>query len=508
MNTNTSNNNDSVNHLQKAEAYLTSIGIAFTDDHILHMQRYEDFLYMKDKAYTKVNRSELTSRPDHNGLGGLDYTTNKDDKKLSNIHLIALYSIISIMMTEQIDLTVEEDNDTSEAQKQANTNAINSLRKHYKKYNLWGRLEQCLTDVLGVGAVGIFIDYNNRLTIRHTIYNGTSILPLKIVDDTIVDVAFVGHDPIDDKKTILTICTKNVDIKTESNSEVGKGGNPQKPIDNGYTVVVMSLGEGDPVMLEKPTILPIRPFVILKPYLNTKNTNYTNAFGYPIYWNFRDYIERIDNLVDAHYTEVEMAKRQFFISDKLLPKDESGNYVIPPEWKRGFVVMSDENHNSAMGEGLIKEFAPTPILDKYSAEIECLKKEFSVAIGLGSDSLSMNKRLAPTATQIISENTEKYATAQKHYNQMATEFIVLNKAILYYISTYGLDKDVTDYNIDVMYSHVDNVIEDKGTITDRANSKVDRGVMSVYRHLKEVEQLSGDDLTQELARLGYDENGM
>ncbi len=491
-NTNSNTKNNEIDNMENAKKYLSELDISYYDEHIEYINQYKSFLYSQDRNYNYKNVVVNKVIENEFGEKQLSYDRKNMQRRLTKVQLIALKEFASMLFNEQTSFKQAYD---STADSKTITSNIKALEACYIKNDIWRMLEGSMIEVLGVGTVGIVVGYDKHYGIENTVYGADAILPLKIVGKKIVEACFVGIDEYNPNHTRLTIFTEN--FSSENNNS-----NSQS-----YNVCIITLDENaNEIESErKEYTIPVKPFIILRPF-NRDVVEYSNAFGYPIYWDYLDTIADIDELYNLKVRDAQISKRRIFISKDLLV-DSFGNVAIPEDLADAFVTIIDgESSNSKDGNKFFQEFNPTPIIDKYNDAIERNIKYFSSAVGLGANTLSLQKNLAPTATQIISENTEKFNNTLKHYSMMHNEFIALNKAILYFIGEY-INKDV-DYNIDIMFNIQDNIIEDTNSIITRSLAEKNAGAMSVYSYLKEVKGLGGQELIDELARLSLDENGL
>lgn len=494
LNTNINSNISNIDNMENAKKYLNENSVSYYDEHIDYIDKYKKFLYSQDRDHNY--RNVVVNKIIENEFGEkeLSYDRKTEQRRLTKVQLLALKEFASMLFNEQTSFKQAYD---SNADDKTITENIKALEAYYTKNDIWRMLESSMINVLGVGTVGIVVGYSKHYGIENTIYSPDTILPLRIVGKKIVDACFVGADDYNPNYTRLSIFREK-----PSRENINKQLNERS-----YDVTLITLDEnGFEVESERVEYyIPIRPFIILRPF-NRDVIEHSNAFGYPIYWDYLDTIRDIDDLYNLKIRDAQISKRRIFISKDLLV-DSFGNVAIPDDLADAFITIVDnESSNSKDSNKFFQEFNPSPIIEVYDNAIERNIKYFSTAVGLGANTLSLQKNLAPTATQIISENTEKFNNTLKHYSMMHNEFITLNKAILYYVKSY-INENV-DYNIDIMFNIKDNIIEDTNTIISRSLKEKTAGAMSVYSYLKEVKGLSGLELTDELARLSLDANGL
>ncbi len=497
--------NSSVNYLEIAGNYLKENNIDFYSRHIPYINKYRDFLYSQDKKYNSLDIIINNIRQNSLGEDELFFDKKNIARHLTKIQLLAIKEFASSLFNEQIDFKSAEDIENTKHNNEAVTKSIKALEKYYIENDAWKILETSMIEVMGVGSIAIVTDYDSVYGIQHICYPANCILPLKIVGNKIVDVCFVGTDTNNTEHTRLTIFRQNVVSKIIASSDLNVANKKVKTVE-GYKTNIVTLDKDGKVIEDESFEynIAVRPFIILKPF-NRNVIEYSNAFGYPIYWDYLDIIDDIDDLYNLKKREANLSKRRIFMSSDLI-KNNNGKITIPPDLEDAFITILDgESSNSSVVQKFFQEFSPNPILDVYDKAMENSIRYFSASVGLGSNTLSLNKITAPTATQIISENTEKFTNTLKHYSMMRNEFIVFNQCLLYFINKY-IDSSVS-YDIKIMFNTEDNIIEDTNALTERALKEKNAGVLSTYLYLKNVKGLSGQALVDELARHGLDSNG-
>lgn len=495
------------NHIEKAIQYLEkAYGISSSSiyqKHIPYMIKNKTYLYSKDIQSTTTKEFEYSTVETESGHKLKQDLINREKKQLKT-HLQVCKEFASYFFNEKVDFKLSDaEADTTKA-----TNEIEYLKEHYNKKDFWQRLEKGMIEVFGIGTVGIVNSYDETWGIQNTFYDAYCILPLSIIDNKIQEVAFVGTDVIDDTKTFISLHRRNwVESSFITDEAIPKTITTKK--ENGYTVDTITLDESGN-LIESESYLnrlsPVRLFVILKPF-GRKAYDYADCFGIPIFADAVDICQGIDDIYNAQRRDLEISENMLLASKNLFIDPITNKMSIPARFKNGnTILLGEENLNSIDNKPIIRLENLNTKINEYAQNLTEAYKMLSLSVGLGAETLAINKISTPTATQVISDNSQKFNSLKKHFGQMQDELTVLNSAILFLANENTNNKSL-DYTIKITFNTSDNILVDDETLRQEAISLFQAGLMSIYRFLTEYENLQGQDLIDELARLGYDENG-
>lgn len=495
------------NHIEKAIQYLEkAYGISSSSiyqKHIPYMIKNKTYLYSKDIQSTTTKEFEYSTVETESGHKLKQDLINREKKQLKT-HLQVCKEFASYFFNEKVDFKLSDaEADTTKA-----TNEIEYLKEHYNKKDFWQRLEKSMIEVFGIGTVGIVNSYDETWGIQNTFYDAYCILPLSIIDNKIQEVAFVGTDVIDDTKTFISLHRRNwVESSFITDEAIPKTITTKK--ENGYTVDTITLDESGN-LIESESYLnrlsPVRLFVILKPF-GRKAYDYADCFGIPIFADAVDICQGIDDIYNAQRRDLEISENMLLASKNLFIDPITNKMSIPARFKNGnTILLGEENLNSIDNKPIIRLENLNTKINEYAQNLTEAYKMLSLSVGLGAETLAINKISTPTATQVISDNSQKFNSLKKHFGQMQDELTVLNSAILFLANENTNNKSL-DYTIKITFNTSDNILVDDETLRQEAISLFQAGLMSIYRFLTEYENLQGQDLIDELARLGYDENG-
>ena len=472
-----------MNITNKAIEFLSKNNITVYKEHIPFVNEYRAFFNMNDDNYTKeqvfVNRS---------GGEHLHKEAAQKVRYITNIHLSPCKEFAKLLFNEKVDFKSDDEI----------TNQINVLRKYYTDKKVWLMLEQNMIEIFGTGTLGIMNSYDNFYGIQHIPFSADRILPISIVNNEIKECVFVAENEMD--KTILLYkhtVNKDEHVKSTTNKK-----NKNRLGQVAYKVEIIKLNENGiqiPYDENNDTKIidsAVKQFIIIKPF-NVGSIYHSNAFGMPIYWKYLFYVKSIDKISYIQDKDIDLSQKQAFVDESLLD-DGFGNYIVPNAFTTAFITkFNSSTNNSSEHEKFFEVYSPIPNSEVYDKAIEYKVKSFSREMGLGSSGLSIDKISAKTATQIISENAEKFSTLKKHYSMMRDAFIDFNRAILFLLQSN--ENIELDYDVNIEYNVSDSIIEDDAAIEERALKEYNAGLMSARRYLSSVKGLSGDELEAELA---------
>lgn len=434
--------------------------------------------------------------------GDPSVTEKGREKNLFKAHIQACKQWAGMMFNENTDLEIKDD--IKEDDKTTGKAELERLKKHYEDYGLWRMLEQAMFEVFGIGTVGIVTEYDNNYGVVHKVYPADAFYPLTTVAGKVREAAFVSELVRGDKKYTIV----NVHLETIENETLTNGEGPPLLKSAGkstYTIKNYAFEGEAPVDVAElgfkdEYTSPVRMFSILKPFSRHIENYNNNAYGVPVYYDCKDMIGEIDDLYDIKQRDTQTSQRVIFIDKETMVFDKNGRALIPQFLMGVIVTTKPIEGQGGFAENMpVKDFAPDPKCGVYSQELQDALSRFFIAVGLGSESFKHSERGIATATQVISENQEKYVHLAKHNSVMAFEFIAMNKAILSCLNEFERGKFGLDINIG--YFIQDGVVLDDETSRQIAMEEVAAGLMSSECYLTKYRGLSGEDLDEELARL-------
>lgn len=495
----------------RARDTLKMLGILVDDSHLDQVTLWRE-LFEGEGPDNFERRVMVTKDAKTGGVTGTavakgDATDIRLRKKLSyNAHIQACKKWAGLFFNEKTDLKVSDTADEEENENVADKE-LEFLQQHYEDAGVWPMLEENFPEVFGMGTMAVATEFSTDFGIVHKWHSAENIYPIETSQGKIKSVVFASKFTWTDEKdyTLYNVHEEQRKRRTEA---LGTGGVVAIPsINNDYRIRNIIIGPDNerPLNPEEFGLVgeytsPVRLFSVFKPF-NRKIRDFNNALGIPIYYDSTDMIAEIDELYDIKHDDTNKSRRNIFIDKDALTYDALGKANIP-QYLWGTVV-STKAMDGKGGEQKyepIKEFAPEPKMEKYSTELQAAVNRFSDSVGLGSDAFKIDRGQKATATQVISENQEKYVNLKKHLSVNTPEFIAFNRAILT-VAVDSLKRTELDPSQAIGFFIQDSVILDDETLREGALQEVREGLRSKESYLEEFRGLSGKNFEEELARL-------
>lgn len=491
---------------------LKMLGILVDDSHLDQVTLWRDLFEGEGpdnyERRVMVSKDKKTGGVTSSAIAKGDTTTVRLRKKLSfNAHIQACKKWAGLFFNEKTDLKVSDVADEEEAENVA-SKELEFLQQHYEDAGVWPMLEENFPEVFGMGTMAVVTEFSSNFGIAHKWHSAENIYPIETFQGKIRSVVFSSKFKWTDGKE-YTLYNVHEEQRTKRTEAKGTGGVVAVPAtDNGYRIRNIITGPDDgnkPLTPEEFGLVseytsPVRLFAVFKPF-NRKIRDFNNVFGIPIYYDSVDMIAEIDELYDIKHDDTNKSRRNIFIDKDALTYDALGKANIPQYlWGTVISTQAMEGKGGEQKYEPIKEFAPEPKMEKYSTELQAAVNRFSDSVGLGSDAFKIDRGQKATATQVISENQEKYVNLKKHLSVNTPEFIALNRAILT-VAVESLKRTDLDPKQAIGFFIQDSVVVDDETLREGALQEVRDGLRSIESYLEEFRGLSGKKLKEELARL-------
>lgn len=218
-------------------------------------------------------------------------------------------------------------------------------------------------------------------------------------------------------------------------------------------------------------------FSFIKPNI-VNNIDVDSPFGVSIFANAIDVLQGIDLTYDAFCEEVRIGKSRMFINKKLINYDENGERYVFDVNQTGFYFLG-ENGGTSSGQPLIV-YSPTLRTEQMFKGINDSLNLLSSKVGFGENHYRFNQVSLTTATQVISEQNEKFRTKKKH--EIIIERVIKEACycLMYIWNEFCNKKDIGTFNLneEVKVIFDDSIIEDKATEMSNDRMDVASGVMS------------------------------
>lgn len=404
----------------------------------------------------------------------------------------------SILFTERDELICNN---------QKNQEYLNEKLKELKFYDImpdniekafWSGTEATIIRIKNAKIINKQIVADENTYIELINVDAEQIIPLKVDNGKIIDVAFVSETVINDKKSYY------IEIhELEENGYVIRN----KYIDeNGNEI------RNEEVVEEYETNSEIPLFVILEPRI-LNNIQNNNGLGISVYGNATDQLKACDTAFNNYMKDMELGGKKVFYNKKLVKynirtttNSETGETIteeipIYPDdiTKQQFQIVGDEMENPNE-KPLIQEYNPSLRVSENEEAINLALNLLAFKMGMGKYYRFENGTVV-TATQYIGENKDLVANAKKHRSAVNEYSIGIAKAILL-IGRILFNQDVTEED-EINLTDKDGFLISDEELQERYRQDFRDGLMSKKEYLIKARGMSEEQaikVLQEIAQ--------
>lgn len=326
--------------------------------------------------------------------------------------------------------------------------------------------------------------------------NASQIIPLKVDNGKIVDVAFVSDTMINGKKSyyieIYELKEKGYVIRN-------------KYIDERGNELV-----NDEVVEEYETNSNVPLFSILKPRI-LNNIEDSNGLGISVYANAIDQLKACDTAFNNYVKDMELGGKKVFYNKKLIKYNvqtitdsETGETVrkeipIYPDdiTRQQFQVVGDEMDNIEQ-EPLIHEYNPDLRIADNETSINLSLNLLAFKMGMGKYYRFDNGTVV-TATQYIGENKDLVSNAKKHRSAVNEYTVGIARAILL-VGRLLFNEQVTEEDTITLTDKDGFLISDE-ELQERYRQDFQAGLMSKKSYLMKARGYSEEQAIKELQEI-------
>lgn len=264
-------------------------------------------------------------------------------------------------------------------------------------------------------------------------------IPLKIVNDEIIEAAFYGIDFTKDGKRTTLVTFTLEDRWYKANTYVfDKTG---KEVEN-YWI----------------QLADVKPFEIMR-VAKVNNIDNMEGFGLPKVWEAIPTLKKIDLCNMILNGDLEKGEKLILTNESTVDLDKStGKPKKTPLMKKLFIFIGEKLPQS---DSVIQEYNPEIRIDAITKSMELCLSLFSMMFGFGSKKYTFENGQIQTATQYIGERQDAMQELNKQRKE-ATDYIShLVKAMMWFSNTFC----GTSYNVEaeICIDFDDSYIEDKNT---------------------------------------------
>ena len=334
--------------------------------------------------------------------------------------------------------------------------------------NFWQRGNIGIEKTFALGNGAFVESFDEKKQVRFQFVQAKKIKPLNIEQDKVTECAFVNENSY---QTIIQIHLRGYVQDNKFYEDENKNYCVRTVVYKKTTLNSEDLGDKikDEVI---DTGSDKAWFQMYKPNI-ANNIKIDSPFGISVFANALDTLQGVDLAYDGFCEEMRLGKGRIFINKQLTNYDEKGEHLVFDVNQTGFYYL---------GGGADKQpvtfYNPQVRVDQYFNGVNNGLNILSSKVGFGENHYRFNQSGLSTATQVMSEQNEKFKTKKKH-EILLNEVIVDACKALMYISNNFTDNDFKfdiDANIGVVFD--DSIIEDKATEMLNDRQDVASGIMS------------------------------
>lgn len=332
---------------------------------------------------------------------------------------------------------------------QTNESSNNEMLKILSDNQFVAKYREQTEEMSANGTVGAYIRLENadiyedgafkNGKIRIEYCNALNILPLTVINNEIIEVAFASHKIVKQKSyNQLVLFQLHQGIYHATTVLLDQNG---KEVDK----QIVKLGE-------------VKPFAIMRQA--EVNNLKMKGYGYPKLWSAIPNLKVLDLTFTMWRRDLEKADKIVLINDKLARRDEKGN-IIPPSkaMKQIFVQVGQEK---LPNEGaLYQEYNPSVRIEEVEASMELALSLLSMSFGYGTKKYTFEQGRILSATEYIGERQDTMQSVNKQREVSITYVKDIIKAIRWF-SNEANGTNFADDEITVDFD--DSYIEDKTAI--------------------------------------------
>ncbi len=353
----------------------------------------------------------------------------------------------NLLMNEKVEISLD------------NPQAETVLRRVLANNNFYVRANRLveLTFALGSGA---FVEYLSDGNVQIDYIRADMIFPLKWENGKIIDCAFASEKFIDGKKYFYI----NLHL-----------------LENGYYKIINRLltAEGQEAALpddvqevcytksRKPFFQIIMPNII-------NNIDLDNPLGISVFANSIDVLKGIDLVYDSYQNEFRLGKKRILVPAGMAQIHNLGGAMTP-------VFDDNDTEFYAMSDKSLTDLREINMSLRHEPHEKALQKNLDMLAskcGLGgSERFRYASYSVKTATEVISEKSELYQNIKKHELLLRSSITGLAEAVLFLSNLPSCE---------ILISFDDSIIEDTGTVADRALSEFKEGIIDKDEYIKRV----------------------
>nr|DAE72784.1 MAG TPA: portal protein [Caudoviricetes sp.] len=300
------------------------------------------------------------------------------------------------------------------------------------------------------GTVGAYVTVSNAEIYEDGTFSGgeirinycdsMNILPLTVINDEIVEVAFVGVNYEKLKKVyVMVMFLKGQDERYIAETHYFK--DTGEEIKERAQIVQLDV---------------VKPFAIMR---NAKVNNLQmQGYGLPKIWSAIAPLKTIDLTMTMWNRDLLKSDKIVLVNEALMQKDENGKIKMNPQMKKIFVQLGRDKLPEE--KALWQEYNPTVRTAEVVQSLETALSILSMMFGFGTKKYTFESGRIVTATEYIGENQDAMKEVNSQRKESTAYIQDIIQAIAYFYElTQGRKLNINSLDIAIDYD--DTYIEDK-----------------------------------------------
>lgn len=405
----------------------------------------------------------------------------------------------SILYTEKDDIVCKNKNNQAYVDKMLKNVKFDDNLADNIETAFWSGTVGTITRIKDVKVVNKQITKTDKTHFELVNVDASQIIPLRIEDGNIIDVAFVSTT------TVGTTSAYYIEIHELK--------------ENGYVVKNIYIDEkGNPVKNDKvpdeyETGADIPIFNLLSPRI-VNNIDDNNGLGISIFANSTDQLETCDTVYNNFYMDFYLGGKKLFYNKKLT-KYETVTYtdkdtgetvtqeipIYPDDiTKQQFQVIGDDMDH-VNEDSLIHEFNPDLREADNEAGLNFALNMLSFKCGLGKDYYRFEHGQVVTATQALIDNRDLTGNAKKHRSAVNDYAVGIVRSLLL-LGRILLGENV-DENDEIELTDKDGFLISEEDLKNQYMSEIASGLRQPYEYRM---KFFGEDEETAKKMTGYEDN--
>lgn len=296
--------------------------------------------------------------------------------------------------------------------------------------------------------------------IRLNYVDALGFIPLTVVNDEVIEAAFVGEHMIGaEKEYTALVCLR---------------------VDGVYCYFVRAFDENGELIPERSQDMQlgeVKPFAVLRTaQVNTIDD--MEGFGYPKLYDVIPILKGLDAGFTALLGDIDTAEKITLINEVLCKFDDQGKPTTPnEEMKRRFVMLGERLPDQ---KEVIYEIIPQIRVEVFENTLQLLLNMLSQQFGYGTKKYILNKedKTVTTATEYIGDRQDMMQELNKQRG-VAKEYITgIVRAVLWFANAYQGGK--WDVDAEVLVEFDDSYVTNKAEQLEGIRQDVLAGIGGTY----------------------------